>query len=173
MFLDNFFQIPSPCFPVLFGNEWRTLLTIGGVPNEWLEVEMLEKGFVLGVVEFHNFTINLRIQFSNCFQLVFYLIFQNVPLILPCIRDIVDDSLQHNQFVKLAFHISYFLYMEVLQVEHQNIHSHIYHEKKFPCIKLLHAFLLLRNVLYQLGYVTFLGNMIITILKKFSKVLII
>ena len=53
MFLDNFFQIPSPCFPVLFGNEWRTLLTIGGVPSEWLEVEVPEKGFVLEVVVFH------------------------------------------------------------------------------------------------------------------------
>ena len=42
MFLDNFFQIPSPCLLVLFGNEWRTLLTIEGVPSEWLEVEMPE-----------------------------------------------------------------------------------------------------------------------------------
>lgn len=110
----------------------------------------LEKVFVLGVVWFHNFNINLQILFSNCFLEDFHLIVQNVLLIWPCIRDIVDDSLQHNQFVKLAFHISYFLYMEVLQVGHQNIHSHIYHEKKFTYIRLLHAFHLLRNVQYLL-----------------------
>ena len=62
---------------------------------------------MLGVVWFHNFNINLQILFSNCFLEDFHLIVQNVLLIWPCIRDIVDDSLQHNQFVKLAFHISY------------------------------------------------------------------
>ena len=81
MLLDDFFQIAPPCLLVLFSNEWRTLLSVEGVPGKWLEVEVPEEGFVLGVVEFHNFTINLRIQFSNCFQLVFHLIFQNVPLI--------------------------------------------------------------------------------------------
>ena len=34
--------------------DYRALLTVGGVPGEWLEVEVTEKGFVLGVVEFHN-----------------------------------------------------------------------------------------------------------------------
>ena len=53
MLLDDFFQIALPCLLVLFGNEWRTLLSVEGVPGEWLEVEMPEEGFVLGVVEFH------------------------------------------------------------------------------------------------------------------------
>ena len=53
MLLDDFFQIVSPCLLVLFGNEWRALLSVEGVPSEWLEVEMLEKGFVLGGVDFH------------------------------------------------------------------------------------------------------------------------
>lgn len=53
MLLDDFCQIPSPCLLVLFGNEWRTLLTIEGVPGKWLEVEVPEEGFVLGVVGFH------------------------------------------------------------------------------------------------------------------------
>lgn len=53
MFLDNFFQIPSPCLFVLFGNEWRTLLTIESMPCKRLEVEVPEKGFVLGVIGFH------------------------------------------------------------------------------------------------------------------------
>lgn len=39
---------------VLFGNEWWTLLTVEGVLGEWLEVEVPEEGFVLGVVGFHN-----------------------------------------------------------------------------------------------------------------------
>ena len=42
MLLDDFCQIASPCLLVLFGNEWRTLLTIEGVPSEWLEIEMPE-----------------------------------------------------------------------------------------------------------------------------------
>lgn len=53
MLLDDFFQITSPYLLVLFGNEWRALLTIEGVPGEWLEVEMPEEGFVLWVVLFH------------------------------------------------------------------------------------------------------------------------
>ena len=32
----------------------RTLLPIEGVPGEWLEVEVPEEGFVLGVVWFHR-----------------------------------------------------------------------------------------------------------------------
>ena len=61
MLLDDFCQIASPCLLVLFGNEWRALLTIEGMPGKWLEVEMPEKGFVLGVVEFHNmFMIIIR-----------------------------------------------------------------------------------------------------------------
>ena len=35
-------------------NECRTLLAVESVPCEWLEVEVPEEGFVLGVVEFHN-----------------------------------------------------------------------------------------------------------------------
>ena len=38
---------------VLFGNEWWTLLSVEGVPVKWLEVEMPEEGFVLGIVGFH------------------------------------------------------------------------------------------------------------------------
>ena len=53
MLLDDFCQIPSPCLLVLFGNEWWTLLTIEGVPGEWLKVEVSEEEFVLGVVWFH------------------------------------------------------------------------------------------------------------------------
>ena len=53
MLLDYFFQIALPYLLVLVGNEWRTLLTIEGVPGEWLKVEALEEGFVLGVVWFH------------------------------------------------------------------------------------------------------------------------
>jgi hypothetical protein len=53
MLLDDFFQIALPCLLILFGNEWRALLTIEGVPGEWLEVEMPEEGFVLWVVLFH------------------------------------------------------------------------------------------------------------------------
>jgi len=30
------------------------LLSVEGVPGEWLEVEVPEEGFVLGVVEFHK-----------------------------------------------------------------------------------------------------------------------
>ena len=37
--------------------DYRALLTVGGVPGEWLEVEVPEEGFVLGVVEFHFYTI--------------------------------------------------------------------------------------------------------------------
>ena len=53
MLLDDFCQIASPCLFVLFGYEWRTLLSIEGVPCEWLEVEVPEEGFVLGVVWIH------------------------------------------------------------------------------------------------------------------------
>ena len=42
MLLDYFCQITPSCLLILFGNEWRTLLTIEGVPSEWLEVEMPE-----------------------------------------------------------------------------------------------------------------------------------
>lgn len=51
--LDDFCQIASPCLLVLFGNKWRTLLTVEGVPGEWLEVEMSEEEYVLRVVWFH------------------------------------------------------------------------------------------------------------------------
>ena len=54
MLLDDFFHIASPCLLVLFGNEWRTLLAVEGVPGEWFEVDVPEEGFVLDVVEFHN-----------------------------------------------------------------------------------------------------------------------
>ena len=43
MFLDDFFQITSPCHLILVGNEWRTLLTIEGVPGKWLEVKVPEE----------------------------------------------------------------------------------------------------------------------------------
>lgn len=70
MLLDDFCQIAFPCLLVLFGNEWRALLAVEGVPCEWLEVEVPEEGFVLGVVEFHiNLsTSDLPIQIS-CFLL--------------------------------------------------------------------------------------------------------
>ena len=64
MLLDDFIQIASPCLLVLFGNEWRTLLTIEGVPGEWLKVEMPEEGFVLGVVEFHNMFMIIILNYS-------------------------------------------------------------------------------------------------------------
>lgn len=54
MLLDDFCQIASPGLLVLFGNEWRALLTIEGMPGEWLNVKVPEKGFALGVVGFHN-----------------------------------------------------------------------------------------------------------------------
>ena len=54
MLLDDFYQTALPYLLVLVGNEWRTLLTVEGVPGEWLEVEVPEEGFVLGIVEFHN-----------------------------------------------------------------------------------------------------------------------
>ena len=61
MLLDDFYQIALPYLLVLVGNEWRTLLTVEGVPGEWLEVEVPEEGFVLGVVKFHNmFMIIIR-----------------------------------------------------------------------------------------------------------------
>ena len=53
-----------PCLLVLFGNAWRTLLTIEGVPGEWLKVEMPEEGFVLGVVEFHNMFMIIILNYS-------------------------------------------------------------------------------------------------------------
>lgn len=53
MLLDDFYQIALPYLLVLVGNEWRTLLTVEGVPGEWLEVEVPEEGFMLWVVEFH------------------------------------------------------------------------------------------------------------------------
>ena len=53
MLLDDFCQIASPCLLVPFGNEWRALLSVEGVPSEWFEVEMLEKEFVLGGDDFH------------------------------------------------------------------------------------------------------------------------
>lgn len=33
--------------------DYRALLTVEGMPGEWLEVEVPEERFVLGVVEFH------------------------------------------------------------------------------------------------------------------------
>ena len=54
MLLDDYCQITSPCLLVFFGNKWRSLLSIEGVPGERLEVEMPEEGFVLWVVWFHN-----------------------------------------------------------------------------------------------------------------------
>ena len=53
MLLDDFCQIASPCLLVIFGNKWRTLLSVEGVPGEWLYVEVPEEGFMLGAVEFY------------------------------------------------------------------------------------------------------------------------
>ena len=53
MLLDDFCQIASPCLLVIFGNKWRTLLSVEGVPGEWLYVKVPEEGFMLGAVEFH------------------------------------------------------------------------------------------------------------------------
>ena len=64
MFLDDFCQIASPCLLVLFGNKWRTLLSVEGVPGEWLEVEVPEERFVLGVVEFHNMFMIIILNYS-------------------------------------------------------------------------------------------------------------
>ena len=55
MLLDDFCQIASPCLLILFGNKWRALLSVEGVPGKWLEVEMPEEEFVFGVSLFHNF----------------------------------------------------------------------------------------------------------------------
>ncbi len=59
MLLDDFFQIALPYLLVLFGNKWRAMLSVEGVPREGLKVEMPEEGFVLGVVEFHNSLLDL------------------------------------------------------------------------------------------------------------------
>ena len=64
MLLDDFCQITFPCLLILFGNEWRTLLTIEGVLGEWLEVEVPEERFVLGVVEFHNMFMIIILNYS-------------------------------------------------------------------------------------------------------------
>lgn len=64
MLLDDFCQIAFPCLLVLFGNEWRTLLTIEDVLGEWLKVEVPEEGFVLGVVEFHNMFMIIILNYS-------------------------------------------------------------------------------------------------------------
>lgn len=71
MFLDNFCQIPSPCLLVLFGNEWRTLLTIKSEQCEGLKVEMPEEGFVLGVILNHN-SSTIYIDYSNLINLHYY-----------------------------------------------------------------------------------------------------
>ena len=45
----------SGSIPAKRGTDWRTLLSVKGVPCEWLEVEVTEEGFVLWcIVEFHN-----------------------------------------------------------------------------------------------------------------------
>ena len=55
MLLNDFWQIPSPCLLVLFGNKWRALLSVGGVSGEGFKVEMPEEGFVLWcIVLLHN-----------------------------------------------------------------------------------------------------------------------
>ena len=64
MLLDDFCQIASPCLLILFGNKWRALLSVEGVPGEWLEVEMPEEEFVLGVVEFHNMFMIIILNYS-------------------------------------------------------------------------------------------------------------
>ena len=70
MLLDDFFQIALPCLLILVDNEWRTLLSVEGELGEWFEVDVAEKRFVLGVVEYHIdlSTSDLPIQIS-CFLL--------------------------------------------------------------------------------------------------------
>ena len=43
MLLDDFCQIALPYLLILVGNEWRTLLSVEGVPGKWLEVEVQRK----------------------------------------------------------------------------------------------------------------------------------
>ena len=64
MLLDDFCQITFPCLLILFGNEWRALLSVGGVSGEGLKVEMSEERFVLGVVEFHNMFMIIILNYS-------------------------------------------------------------------------------------------------------------
>ena len=63
-FILNTFGIFPDCLPSMLCTmaapfrqrrdaDYRALFTVEGVPGEWLEVEMPEEGFVLGVVEFH------------------------------------------------------------------------------------------------------------------------
>ena len=49
MLLDDFCQIASPCLLVLFGNEWRTLLSVEGMQGKWFELKMPKIVFVLGI----------------------------------------------------------------------------------------------------------------------------
>lgn len=64
MLLDDFCQITFPCLLILFGNEWRALLSVGGVSGEGLKVEMSEERFVLGVVGFHNMFMIIILNYS-------------------------------------------------------------------------------------------------------------
>ena len=76
MLLDDFCQITFPCLLILFGNEWRALLSVGGVSGEGLKVEMSEERFVLGVVEFHNmFMIIIRDYSLESEQVIYNSIF--------------------------------------------------------------------------------------------------
>ena len=50
MFLDDIVQVAFPCLLVLFAHIGWTLLTIEGVPCEWLDVEVLEERFMLWIV---------------------------------------------------------------------------------------------------------------------------
>lgn len=48
----------SGSIPAKRDTDWRTLLSVKGVPCEWLEVEVPEERFVLGVVLLHHIYFN-------------------------------------------------------------------------------------------------------------------
>ena len=49
----------SGSIPPKQDTDWRTLLSIEGMPCEWLEVEMPEEGFMLDVILFHLLAYNI------------------------------------------------------------------------------------------------------------------
>lgn len=79
MLIDDFCQIASPCLLVLFCNEWRTLLTIEGVPGEGLEVEVQRKDLCCGLI----LLISLICTFG-CFNRV-YISPMNDPSLFLCV----------------------------------------------------------------------------------------
>lgn len=49
----------SGSIPPKRDTDWRTLLSIEGMPCEWLEVEMPEEGFMLDVILFYLLVYNI------------------------------------------------------------------------------------------------------------------